>query len=100
MVASVLVSELRNRAFAERYGAGLSVLHTGTGTLQVFGLGGVAMVTAVSLAEDGRGSDDGTEAPGRDCPVVIWVRGSIIVAGASRFAAWLSLTTMARRSWR
>ena len=31
----------RNRAFSERYGAGLSVLHTGTGTLQVFGLGGV-----------------------------------------------------------
>ena len=60
----------------------------------MFGLGGVAMVTAVSLAEDGRGSDDGTEAPGRDCPVVIWVRGSII-AGASRFAAWLSLTTIA-----
>ena len=30
----------RNRAFAERYGAGLSVLHTGT-LQQVFGLGGV-----------------------------------------------------------
>ncbi len=54
---------------------------------------------ASSRGRSWRSWHDGAEAPRRDSRAVIWVRGSIVIAGASRFAAWVSLTTVGAGVW-